>query len=114
MPGGTADSGALKVFSLYAQLVDRTILQEPVVLVRGSRVPYLLADASYLSREYMLRNFKPADGNVDKMRFDLQMNARSVLVENAFGLLKGRWRILKRANCFVLRLPKVVVACCVL
>ena len=115
MPGGTADSGALKVSSLYAQLVDRSILQEPVVLVRGMRVrPYLLADAGYPSREYMLRNFKPADGNVDKIRFDLQMNVGRVLVENAFGLLKGRWKILKRANCSVLRLPKVVVACCVL
>ena len=115
MPGGTTDSGALKVSSLYAQLVARSILQEPVVLVRGTRVrPYLLADAGYPSREYMLRNFKPADGNVDKIRFDMQMNAGRVLVENAFGLLKGRWRILKRANCSVLRLPKVAAACCVL
>ena len=113
MPGDTADSGSLKVSSLYAQLVDRDILQEPVVLVRGTRVrPYLLADAGYLSREYMLRNFKPAYGNVDKIRFDLQMNVGCVLVENVFGSLKGRWRILKRANCFVFRLSAVVNACC--
>ena len=95
--------------------MDRNIVHEPVVLVRGTRVrPYLLAYACYPSREYMLCNFKPADGNVDKIRFDLQMNARRVLVENAFGLLEGRWRILKRANCSILRLPAVVAACCVL
>ena len=75
---------------------------------------YLLANASYPSLEYMLRNFKPADGNVDKIRFDMHMNGGRVLVENAFGLLKGRWKILKRANYSVLRLSKVVTACCVL
>ena len=114
--GGTADSGALKVSSLYAQLlVTRSILQEPVVLVRGTRVRlYLLADACYLSCEYMLRNFKPADSNVNKIRFYLEINVGRVLVENAFGLLKGRRRILKRANCSVFRLPKLVAACCVL
>ena len=75
---------------------------------------YLLADAGYTSCEYMLHNFKLANGNVDRMRFDLQMNVGRVLVENAFGLLKGMWRILKRANCFVFWLPKVVAARCVL
>ena len=57
---------------------------------------------------------KPADDNIDKIYFDMQMNVRRVFVENIFGLLKGRWRILKRASCYVFRLPKVVAACCVL
>jgi hypothetical protein len=86
-----------------------------MVLVRDTRVqPYLLANACYSSREYILHNFKPADGNVDKIHFDMQMNVGRVLVENVFGLLKGRWRILKRTNCSVFRLPKVVATCCVL
>jgi hypothetical protein len=61
-----------------------------------------------------IRNFKFADGNIDKIRFDLQRNVRRILVENAFGLLNDRWRILKHANYSVFRLPKVVAVCCVL
>ena len=59
MPVGTTNIGALKVSSLYVQLVARSIVQDHVVLVQGTRVrPYLFADTCYLSREYILRNFE--------------------------------------------------------
>lgn len=74
MPGGTIDSGALQVSSLHEQLVDRNILQEHVVLVRGTTVQlYLLANAGCRSCEYMVYNFKLADGNPNKICFDLHV-----------------------------------------
>jgi hypothetical protein len=42
------------------------------------------------------------------------MNSKSVVIKNAFGSLKSRWRILKHFNLKVDRVARVVVACCVL
>ena len=67
MLGGMTAKDALMVSSLYVQLVTHNILQEFVILVQGTGVcPHLLANAGYPSREYMLRNFKLANDNVDK------------------------------------------------
>ncbi len=38
-----------------------------------------------------------------------------MVVKNAFGRLKGRWRILlKRNDTIIQKLPNLVIACCVL
>ncbi len=55
---------------------------------------YLLGDVGYASWDYILCDFKPSGGNMDKIRFDWQMNVDRVRIENAFGILKNKWRIL--------------------
>jgi hypothetical protein len=41
------------------------------VVVEGLEIkPYLLTNASYASQDYLLCNFKPIDGNFDKIMFD--------------------------------------------
>jgi hypothetical protein len=57
---------------------------------------------------------KPVDGNLDKIMFDQQMNVGKTNIENIFGILKNRQRILHCINARVDRTPKIVVACCVL
>ena len=59
----------------------------------------------------MLRNFKPPNGDANKIKFGTQMNACHIVIENAFGLLKNRWLILKYVRIFACKLPKVVSAC---
>ena len=75
---------------------------------------FLLGDVGYPSRTYLLQNYKPADEDVDKIRFDIQINDGRVSIENAFGLLKMRWRILNSVNSRVDIAPSIVVGCCVL
>ncbi len=50
---------------------------------------------------------------MDKQRDDFSMNSRRVIIKNAFGSLKNRWRILRHFNSKVERATRVVV-CCVL
>ena len=114
-PGGMADGGQFKISSISKQIRERSILSLPVVRLRRLDIqPYLLGDSGYPLRKYLLRNFKPPDGDAGKVRFDRKMNVGRVSIENASGLLKGRWRILKRLNCVVDRAPRYVTACTVL
>ena len=50
----------------------------------------------------------------EKRAFDKQLSKGRVKVENAFGLLKNRWRILRDLNVDLPIAPTVVGACCVL
>lgn len=116
-PGGCADGGAFKLSSLYRSLRHRLILQEPVIDVRGVEVfPYIIGDSAYPIRSYLLKNFKPRNAalETDKIRFDRSMNKGRVLIENSFGILKNRWRILRSLTAKIDSGPPIVMACCVL
>ncbi len=72
------------------------------MVVEGLKIKlYLFRNASYASRDYVLCNFKPIDGNFDKIMFDQQMNVSKVNIENAFGILINKWRILHCINACV-------------
>ncbi len=49
---------------------------------------------------------------MDKIMFGWQMNVDRVRNENAFGILKNKWKILHYINACVDWAPKIVVACC--
>ena len=51
---------------------------------------------------------------VDKMRFDYAVNGGKVVIEQAFGSLKNRCRILKAFNMSVEKVVVMTLACCVL
>jgi hypothetical protein len=111
-PGGVHDGGQFKVSSLYKDLRKREILQEPVVLVGGIMcTPYLIGDAAYPIRTYLIKNWK-APNDMDKRRFDNSMNSGRIVIEQAFGTLKNRWRILKNFNSRVDRAARITVAYC--
>jgi hypothetical protein len=77
--------------------------------------PYLLGDASYPIQPYLLEGYKLQNSDmVDQIQFDQSMNKRHVLIENAFGTLKNRWRIFKIFDACVDQAPMITLACCAL
>ncbi len=51
--------------------------------------------------------------NVDKIRYDPNMNLGKVVRENAFGSLKNKWKFLKHFNYRVDKTSPIIVVCCV-
>ena len=73
--------------------------------------PHLIGDAAYPICTYLIKNWK-APNDMDKRRFDNSMNSGRIVIEQAFGTLKNRWRILKNFNFRVDRAARITVACC--
>jgi hypothetical protein len=68
--------------------------------------PYFMNDSIYPICIYLSKNWKSHNLNdVNKRRYDSNLNSRKVILDNVLGSLKNKWWILKFFN---------VVVCCVL
>nr|CAI5846931.1 unnamed protein product [Callosobruchus analis] len=104
-PGKIHDS---RVFRLST--ISREISQ-----ICGERY-HLLGDSAYPLREYLLTPYIDY-GNLteEQKKINKALSATRVLIENAFGLLKGRWRQLLQLEFHeVDKITKFIIACCVL
>ncbi len=111
-PRGVHHGGQFKRCSLYAQLKSREILQKLVVIIQGMKwTPFLISDVAYPIRTYLQKNWKackPAD--VEKIRYDSNINSMRVIIKNAFVSLINRWRILKHFNSKVDQTSLITIA----
>jgi hypothetical protein len=76
------------LFSLYAYNTDGEVVQQRY---RGG---WLLVDNGYLARSTTVPPFKTTNSR-DEIRFSTWLESLRKDVECTFGILKGRWRILK-------------------
>ncbi|KAH6946366.1 hypothetical protein HPB50_013125 [Hyalomma asiaticum] len=77
---------------------------------------HILGDAAYAIREHLLTPFKNY-GNMtqDKSRFNYRLSSTRVVIENAFALLKQRFRQLRYIEFTkVDKITQFIIACCVL
>ncbi|XP_069755719.1 uncharacterized protein [Narcine bancroftii] len=85
--------------------------------VEGVEVPaHLVGDAAYPPRSWLMKGFTHHQVlDLDQQRFNKALNSARMVVEHAFGHLKGRWRWLsKRLDISTTLVPDVVFACYVL
>ncbi|GLJ39502.1 hypothetical protein SUGI_0807160 [Cryptomeria japonica] len=115
-PGGTDDSTHFRESSLFNKLISGNVLMESVITIRGNHIrPYLVGDWSYPLLSFLLTPFSlNASGAHVQNVFDAALMRGMSSVEQAIGLLKGRWRILQDLNVDLSHAPQTVVACCVL
>ncbi|XP_075748160.1 uncharacterized protein LOC142814111 [Rhipicephalus microplus] len=77
---------------------------------------HILGDAAYPSREYLITPIRDYGNlNASDKAFNAKLSSTRVLIENAFGESKGRFRQLQRVDLTTVdNMTKFILACCVL
>ena len=86
-------------------------------MISGTEIPIvILGDPAYPLLPWLMKPYLD-NGHLSREQrtFNYRLSRARVVVEDAYGRLKGRWRCLsKRNDADVSDLPELVAACCVL
>ena len=114
-PGSVHDARVLGNSTLYRNC-ESGILPHWPRTISNTTVPLLiLGDPAYPLKSWLMKPFSDTGLTSRQRKFNYQLSRARVVVENAFGRLKGRWRsLMKRNDNNIKFVPKLVTACCVL
>ena len=117
-PGSLHDTRILRNTWLNQLANNRDILQTPLfhLSATASVKSFVVGDAAYPMHEWLIKPYQYAP-NIDQEEkiFNLALSLARMIIEGAFGVLKGRWRILlNKVSLEPSFVANIVVACCVL
>lgn len=117
-PGSIHDARVLiRLSGLYDIAQNEQILSGPTCNINGIETrPLLAGDSAYPLTSWLVKPYLDRGRlTPEKRKFNLKLSALRCVVERAFGMLKGRWRIaLKKVEQKTSTLKKTVIAACVL
>ena len=116
-PGSVHDAHVLVHSGLYHNATEGDLLPHTFAKnVAGVEIPpYLIGDAAYPLKTWLIKPFPDRGLSSNKRTFNYRLSRARMVVENAFGRLKGRWRrLLKRNDMSLKNVPVIISACCVL
>ena len=115
-PGSAHDSRVLRNSFIYDEAEQGNILQAPRVNIDGHEIgPYLVGDSAYPLLPWLIKPFPEGTRDPEEKTFNKELSTARVTVERAFGILKGRWRVLqKRLDSSLKFAIKTTIACIVL
>ncbi|XP_065423564.1 uncharacterized protein LOC135975661 [Chrysemys picta bellii] len=114
-PGKVHDARVFRNSGLFRQLQQGIYFPDHKITVGNVEMPIvILGDPAYPLMPWLM---KPYTGALDseKELFNYRLSKCRMVVECAFGRLKGRWRsLLTRSDLSETNIPIVIAACCVL
>lgn len=116
-PGSIHDARILRLSKLQREIDQGTWLNGPSKIIGSSEVgPLLVGDSAYPLSVWLMKPFKQTPTLTEsQLRFNRALSQARVVIEQAFGILKGRWRCLyKPLEEKTSRVPTTIMACCVL
>ncbi|KAL3698751.1 hypothetical protein R1sor_012827 [Riccia sorocarpa] len=116
MPGVANDQRVLRNSGFFRRVSRGEILQTPQMeLLTGFQVrPYILGDAGYTTTPWLMSPYRPRPGAPAHISvFNDALVQGRLILEQVFGRLKGRWRLLDLGTGLEWT-PHVVHAACIL
>ena len=117
-PGSVHDAHVFSHSSLYSKLSKGELLpHNKTITYYGTDVPlFIIGDSAYLLETWLMKPFSQSAADTPQQRtYNYRISRARIVVENAYGRLKARWRrLLKRNDMHVNNVLVVVTAACVL
>ena len=110
-PGSTHDARLLKESSIYSDIINGNVIPDRVVQL--DRTPLVtIGDSAFPQFAWLIKAYNENTRDNQKKYFNKRLCGARVVTENAYGMLKGRWRILfKKIECQLFNLRYIVMAC---
>ena len=115
-PGSVHDARVLSNSEVFAKGESGTLAPSSVKQICGVHVPVvILGDPAYPLLTWLMKPYTGTGLSQEQRRFNYRLSRARIVVECAFGRLKGRWRsLLKRSDVRVDFMSTVVTSCCIL
>lgn len=115
-PGRVHDSRVLSLSSLFDHMQANDILPQWTEVFEDVNVPlFLLGDKAYPMLPWIVKPYPDRGLNAEQVSFNYRQSQARMVVERAFGRLKGRWRcLIKPQDHHITLVSQVTAACCVL
>lgn len=116
---GRFSDGGVFNRSTFGQALDRNILRLPApkpLLGRETPTPYvLLADDAFAIRPNIMKPYAQRGLTLPQRVFNYRLSRGRRIIENVFGILSARFRVLRKPiHLDAEKTKKIVLACCVL
>lgn len=116
-PGSVHDARIFTNSRIYDRMQNNSLFPDQKLNIRGCDVPLLmLGDPAYPLLPNLLKPFSD-NGRLtpEQFVFNNRLSSCRIVVEHAFGRLKGRWRSLyKKCDNDLSNMSTIVTSCCIL
>ena len=95
-PGSTHDSRMLRSTSLYEKIISGNILPDKGITLGdfGNMPLVTIGDTAFPKHAWLLKGYNEDTRDPKQRYFNAKLSSALVAAENAYGMLKGRFRIL--------------------
>lgn len=115
-PGRMHDARVFRISRIGNELINGQFPNDPVDRIGQIDVPpMLLGDPAYALRPNLMKAYPEGTCTQAERNFNRKLSSTRVVIEQAFGLLKGRWRCLDSVNeDDMSTVSETIIACCIL
>eukprot|EP00794_Sanderia_malayensis_P005742 gene5742-biopygen4655 len=115
-PGNSHDSIILQSTSLWSRIKDGKFFPDICQEVDGVQIPPLiLGDSAFPFESFLMKPYTNAVLSKKERYFNYRLSRARMVVEGAFGQLKGRWRfLLRKSESYPYETKIATLACLVL
>ena len=115
-PGSVHDAHVFAHSSLYSNITEKGLLPDKNMVVNGINIPFfLIGDSAYSLKTWLMKPFTYNSLTQQQQYYNYRLCKARIVVENAYGRVKARWRrLMKRNNMRIEIIPTVISAACIL